>query len=158
MFTKKFKQSFIRYGLSKRAFISLFSCALLFICGVLSSSFPVDAAFGFDEQYKDKTKVQSAYVKSNQDPTRPPSVIVQQLASKVEAKPEYVLTAIFMRNNQHYAVVNGNIVQAGDNISNMLVKEITPTNLTMLNTIEDQNRMVLELSGATDIKKQVVKQ
>jgi len=112
------------------------------------------------QERAEKTSINSTRVK--QDPTRPPSVIVQQLAPELSIKPEYELTAIFTRNNHQYAVVNGNVVKTGDPVANMLVTGISASNLTMEHVGTSQyasskDILVLELSGTVNVKKQVLK-
>jgi hypothetical protein len=140
--------------------MAVFCCLLLFICGLLSkSAIAYQQAIAIDDAKPNK----SSYVpRVKQDPTRPPSVIVQQLAPELAIKPKYELTAIFTRNNHQYAVVNGNVVKAGDPIADMLITEISAFNLTMKpsRTAQDrslQDSLVLELSGSVNVKKQVTK-
>lgn len=115
-----------------------------------------------ESQIKAKTEIAPKLTSNEklQDPTRPPSVIVQQLAPELALAPEYELTAIFTRNNQQYAVVNGTVLKKGDSLANMLVSEISATSLTfedLLSTEQAEQIRVLELRGAVNIKKQVRK-
>lgn len=140
--------------------MAVFCCLLLVICGLLSkSAIAYQQTIAIDDAKPNKPSYVS---RVKQDPTRPPSVIVQQLAPELAIKPKYELTAIFTRNNHQYAVVNGNVVKAGDPIADMLITEISAFNLTMKpsRTAQDtslQDSLVLELSGSVNVKKQVTK-
>ena len=109
------------------------------------------------DKRKEKTSADIQAMAQKKDPTRPPSVIVQQLAQEVAVKPEFELTAIFTRNDQQYAVVNGAVLKTGDAFANMLVAEITTTQLVLEDAQTAQEVKVLELHGAINVKKQVVK-
>jgi hypothetical protein len=147
-----------RQLLSQHSLMAVFCCLLMVLCGLLSKSaiayqqpIAIDAAKSNKPNYLPRVK---------QDPTRPPSVIVQQLAPELAIKPKYELTAIFTRDNHQYAVVNGNVVKAGDPIADMLITEISAFNLTMKpsRTAQDislRDSLVLELSGSVNVKKQV---
>lgn len=133
-------------------------CLLLVMCGLLAKS---ATAFQYAVNNTQQNKP-SNVSRAKQDPTRPPSVIVQQLAPELAIKPKYELTAIFTRNNHQYAVVNGNVVKAGDPVADMLITEISAFNLTMKpsRTAQDKSlkdTLVLELSGSVNVKKQVTK-
>jgi hypothetical protein len=141
------KQLFRRHILT--AFVS---CTLLFICGLLSE--PASAL-----------QQASKIVFDQQDPTRPPNMSASQTALGTAVEPKYELTAIFTRNNQKYAVVNGNIVKTGDLVLDMLVSDISRNKLTMelaqlshgIARDTSQDMMVLELKGAVSVKTQVTK-
>lgn len=105
----------------------------------------------------DKQKNIKQVPAQQQDPTRPPSVIVQQLSEELAIKPEFELTAIFTRNRQQYAVVNGSVLKTGDALDDMVVTQISDTNITLQNTDSSQLEETLELYGALNIKKQVIK-
>lgn len=145
---------------SKHTLMAIFCCLSLVVCGLLSKP-----AAAYQEPVASQQKEQNKLTNSfqvKQDPTRPPSVIVQQLAPELAIKPKYELTAIFTRDNHQYAVVNGNVVKAGDPLADMLITEISGSNLTMkhVSTSQDKalrNNVVLELSGSVNIKKQVNK-
>ena len=162
MLTKNLKQTLIKHICAKYTLISVFSCLMLFICGVLAT--PVDAAVNAKESPSLNSTTQQAgkatrqiMRTAKQDPTRPPSVVVAQLAKKLEIKPEYQLTAIFTRNQQQYAIVNGEIVTTGDSLANMYVSNITTSSLSMHDRASSKEIMVLELSGAASVKKQAIK-
>jgi hypothetical protein len=141
---------------SRHTLMALASCVLLSICGLLSK--PVSA---FQQEAKVLESKPSDFMHLKNDPTRPPSVMVQQLAPELMADPQYELTAIFLRNNQQYAVVNGNVVKTGDPIADMVVSGISGTKLTMsyAKSSRDARKdlVVLELSGAVSVKTQVTK-
>ncbi len=105
----------------------------------------------------DKRQASKQVLAKQQDPTRPPSVIVQQLSEELAIKPEFELTAIFTRNKQQYAVVNGTVLKTGDALDDMVVTQISDTNITLQNTDSSQLEETLELHGALNIKKQVIK-
>lgn len=140
--------------------MTIVCCFLLVICGLLSKSataYQQHIAINNAEQHKSNN-----LPRVKQDPTRPPSVIVQQLAPELAIKPKYELTAIFTRNNHQYAVVNGHVVKAGDPVADMLITDISAFNLTMKpsRTAQDtslEDTLVLELSGSVNVKKQVTK-
>ena len=96
---------------------------------------------------------ETAVVK-RQDPTRPPSGAIVQLAEGVAVVDDYRLTAIFTRNNRQYAVVNGEVYTRGDRFSGMSVIEITHDSLT-LNDIANKESKVLKLRPSISVKKQV---
>lgn len=137
--------------------------AVLFVSAQLVFLQDADAAsvvrLGSSEQQTDhdKSRLKVKALARQQDPTRPPSIFVQQLESELERKPEFQLTAIFIRNNKQYAVVNGTVLKAGDALDDMLVSEITPHNLTLQHAQHAKQIKVLELHGAISVKKQVVK-
>jgi hypothetical protein len=140
--------------------MAIVCCLLLVVCGILSKPAVSMQQPLVTQERAEKTSINSTRVK--QDPTRPPSVIVQQLAPELSIKPEYELTAIFTRNNHQYAVVNGNVVKTGDPVANMLVTGISASNLTMEHVGTSQyasskDILVLELSGTVNVKKQVLK-
>lgn len=149
---------------SRRALTVVASCILLSLCGVLSS---LASAQQSNNAYEAKPlrKKPTSVNYMLRDPTRPPSVVVQQLAAQFSDNPEYQLTAIFKRNDQQYAVLNGDIVTKGDSVADMFVTEITGSNITMRrgsSTINSSNSafpstLVLELNGAVNVKKQVTK-
>ncbi|MFT6267466.1 MAG: hypothetical protein ACJAVV_000264 [Alphaproteobacteria bacterium] len=136
--------------------MALVSCILLSICGLLSK--PVSA---LQQEAKALESTSSNFMHLKSDPTRPPSVIVQQLAPELMVDPKYELTAIFMRNNQQYAVINGNVVKTGDPVADMFVSGISGTTLTMKYGTSSRDAakddLVIELSGAVSVKKQVTK-
>jgi len=146
--------------LSKHTLTAVFSCLLLIVCDLLSFAVATEQPF-FAAQQK-ITKASASSTRMKQDPTRPPSVIVQQLAPELAIKPEYELTAIFTRNNNQYAVVNGKVVKAGDPVADMLVTEISASNLTLQHSPSAQDTplaeiVVIELNGSVNVKKQVIK-
>lgn len=160
MLINKLQNKVKRQLLSQHFLMAICCCLLLLVCGLLSTSasaYQQSVATNNAEQNKP-----SNAPRIKQDPTRPPSVIVQQLAPELAIKPKYELTAIFTRNNHQYAVVNGNVVKAGDPIADMLITEISAFNLTMKpsRTTQDtslEDSLVLELSGSVNVKKQVTK-
>lgn len=156
MLINKLQRNLKKQLISRHTFLALASCVLLFVCGVLSQNASAQQqTMNTEPRNTANDSVNKLALKN--DPTRPPSVIVQQLKQALEVAPEYELTAIFTRDKQQYAVVNGNVVKAGDPIANMLVTNITGTNLTMKNAASSEDTMVLELSGAVSIKTQVTK-
>jgi hypothetical protein len=156
----KLQQSIKTQLFSRHTLLAMLSCMLLMLCGFLSSPTFAQQQRGPAHQYNKMPSVPNktaSLMHLKRDPTRPPSVIVAQLAQALAVKPKYELTAIFTRNKQQYAVVNGAIVKAGDPIANMMVTDISSSNLTMQNNASPQKPMVLELNGAVTIKTQVSK-
>ncbi len=147
--------------------ISVLSCTLLFVCGLLSAAssaanLPVAENKVLSTAQNNTGSAQphikgDKILKLKEDPTRPPSVIAAQLSSDLGLDPAYELTAIFTRHDQQYAIVNGNIVQTGDHIADMRVIDISSTKLIMQNRLSAQNEVVLALSGAINVKQQVTK-
>lgn len=107
---------------------------------------------GFDEL---NSATKSQIVK--RDPTRPPNYVNDVLSPVNSPEPEFQLSAIFTRNNQQYAIVNGDVVKAGDMLNGMLVSEIGAHSLTLRNTNNAQHTTVLKMHGLMSVKKQVVK-
>jgi hypothetical protein len=132
----KLQQSLIKQLTSRHTLLALASCILLFICAFLS---------------------ESAVAMQEEDPTRPPNFVAQQQEIAQVGEPRYVLSAIFSKNNERFAIVNGHIVKSGDKLANMLVTDILSDKLTLTNTSASQDTLVLELSGAVTVKTQVTK-
>jgi hypothetical protein len=145
---------------NKHFLMAIFCCLSLVVCGLLSKP-----AASYQQPIASQEKAQKKPLnlqRVKQDPTRPPSVMVQQLAPELAIKPEFELTAIFTRDNHQYAVVNGNVVKTGDPVADMLITEISRSNLTMKHIRYSQDAalkeiVVLELSGSVNVKKQVKK-
>jgi hypothetical protein len=94
---------------------------------------------------------------AQQDPTRPPNVMAQQLAPLQQKDTGFLLTAIFKRSQQHYAVVNGEVVQKGDKILGMQVSDIDAVNVTLTDTVSSANDIVLTVKSESGLSKRVVK-
>jgi hypothetical protein len=92
-----------------------------------------------------------------QDPTRPPSVIAQQLAPLQELNAGFNLSAIFTRNAQRYAVVNGEVLKQGDEIMGMKISTIDASNVTLTDTRFGAKDIVLQVQKGSGMSKQVVK-
>ncbi|WP_371193512.1 hypothetical protein [Glaciecola sp. SC05] len=92
-----------------------------------------------------------------QDPTRPPSVIAQQLAPLQEFNAGFNLSAIFTRNAQRYAVVNGEILKQGDEIMGMKISTIDASNVTLTDARFGSEDIVLQVQKGSGMSKQVVK-
>lgn len=92
-----------------------------------------------------------------QDPTRPPSVIAQQLAPLQELNAGFNLSAIFTRNAQRYAVVNGEILKQGDEIMGMKISAIDASNVTLTDARFGAQDIVLQVQKGSGMSKQVVK-
>jgi hypothetical protein len=132
---------------------------LLFLCGLLS-----EGSYALAQPTKGTVL---------KDPTSPPKAVFQRRAQALAADPTYELSAIFMRNKQRYAIVNGGVVKTGDSLANMRITNISGTNLTMENTSLSKetnqygkrdtrknamnNVIVLELSDDVTVKTQVKK-
>lgn len=158
MLINKLQQNLIIKQLcSRHTLMALISCVLLVICGLLSGYASAVQQTVNATESSQATNMQANLKRFKQDPTRPPSMIVQQLAPELAIKPAYELTAIFTRNNRQYAVVNGNVVKTGDPVANMRVAEISGSNLTLQHATSSRDIMVLELSGAVTVKTQVTK-
>jgi hypothetical protein len=150
---------------SRQAFTVVASCIMLSLCGMLSSLASAQQPINTYEAKPLRKKPTSVNYNMQRDPTRPPSVVVQQLAAQLAVNPEYQLTAIFKRNDQQYAVLNGDIVTTGDPVADMFISDITGDNLTMQRSPSSRNStnsafpntLVLELQGTVNIKKQVTK-
>lgn len=160
MLINKLQRKLRRQLFNKHTLMAIFCCLSLLVCSFLSKpAASYQQPIASQEEAQEKPKNLRT---EKQDPTRPPSVIVQQLSPELAIKPEYELTAIFTRNNLQYAVVNGNVVTRGDPVADMLITEISGSNLTMKQTRSSQNTalkeiVVLELSGSVNVKKQVKK-
>ena len=90
------------------------------------------------------------------DPTRPPSVIAQQLAP-LQANTGFELSAIFTRNNQRYAVLNGAVLKQGDEYMGMKVTGISAFEVTLQNLRENNKDLILQVQNNAGMSKQVVK-
>lgn len=90
------------------------------------------------------------------DPTKPLKK-AQMLDEPERYDNGYALTAIFKRNNNYYAVVNGQVLATNDVIANKRVLKITPTNMILEDTETSQEAMVLELFSTNNVKTQVQK-
>lgn len=166
MLINKLQLKFIKQLFNRQSAMVILSCALLSVCGLLAQ--PAAAQQQPNESFEAKQlrKKPTSFAYVHKDPTRPPSVVVQQLAAQLSVNPEYELTAIFTRNNQQYAVLNGDVVATGDPVADMIISQISGTNLTMKRnptaTASSRNSgagntIVLELNGTVDVKKQVTK-
>jgi len=95
------------------------------------------------------------------DPTKPPSVIVQQLAKEIKPKNELKLSAIFKRQNKLYAVINGEIFSAGEKLEgvdvDMKVEEIDAGTVVLKSLGQDELTTKLTVDEQAQISKQVVK-
>lgn len=96
-------------------------------------------------------------VAQQQDPTRPPSVIAQQLTPLQEANTDFNLSAIFTRNAQRYAVVNGEVLKLGDEIMGMEIATIDASNVTLSDPRSGAKDIVLQVQNGSGMSKQVVK-
>jgi len=94
---------------------------------------------------------------AQQDPTRPPNVMAAQLTPLQVKDNGFLLTAIFIRSDQHYAVVNGEVLKKGDQIMGMKVAKIDGANVTLSDSISKSNDIVLAVSSEAGISKRVVK-
>ncbi len=178
MLTKNWKRRLLKHLFAKYTLISVFSCLMLFICGVLaepayaaqeapSAQSTNDHATKKAKDDKKQGLVKIGENKENtrkqalkefaQDPTRPPSIATAQLANDLDIKPEFELTAIFTRNQRQYAVVNGNVVTTGDSLADMVISDISTSTISMLDTASSKQTLVLELNGASQVKVQVSK-
>ncbi|WP_395339850.1 hypothetical protein PN836_015475 [Ningiella sp. W23] len=97
----------------------------------------------------------------SQDPTRPPSVIVQQL-QPLQKNVGFNLSAIFTRDARRYAVVNGEVLAQGDQIMGMQVmmindQEVTLGHLSKIDTSLSKDDIVLSVQNNSSMSKQVVK-
>jgi len=95
-------------------------------------------------------------IAAQQDPTRPPSVIAQQLAPLKEFNAEFNLSAIFTRNEQRYAVVNGEVLKQGDEIMGMKISTIDALNVTLVDARSGAKDIVLQVQSGSGMSKQVV--
>nr|WP_136251346.1 hypothetical protein [Ningiella ruwaisensis] len=106
--------------------------------------------------------IHSFALAQQQDPTRPPNVMAQQLTPLKQDGSKFVLTAVFNRNAQRYAVLNGEIVKQGDEIAGMRVVSILDESIKLQELGASDNNIELgvhdfsALKGAM-MKKQVVK-
>ena len=92
-----------------------------------------------------------------QDPTRPPSASLQQLAPINQVTAALNLSAIFTRNAQRYAVVNGEILKQGDNIMGMQIATIDGFEVTLTDPNSGAKALVLKVQNGSSMSKQVVK-
>ena len=90
------------------------------------------------------------------DPTKPVKK-AQMLDEPEKYDSGFALTAIFNRNDNYYAVVNGQVVATNDVIANKRVLKITQTNMILEDTEASQEAMVLELFSSNNVKTQVQK-
>lgn len=147
--------------LSKQVMLVVSCCLLLFLCGQFSAN-AINSTNKSAETItikNESSKLQSskAHISIKRDPTRPPGVISMQLADELAIQPEYKLTAIFTRNAQQYAVLNGNIVKKGDAFEDMTVIDITSSQIVMSDKGNKNKALIIDLFGASDIKEQVTK-
>ncbi|MFC4701076.1 hypothetical protein ACFO4O_12960 [Glaciecola siphonariae] len=94
---------------------------------------------------------------AQQDPTRPPSVIAQQLTPLQKVNAPFNVSAIFTRNDRRYAVVNGQVLKQGDEILGMKVSGIEASNVTLSDLTSSANDIVLQVQNNAGMSKQVVK-
>lgn len=94
---------------------------------------------------------------AQQDPTRPPSVIAQQLAPLQDLNSGFNLSAIFTRDAQRYAVVNGEVLRQGDEIMGMTISTIDASNVTLIDSRFGAKDIVLQVQTSSGMSKQVVK-
>lgn len=92
---------------------------------------------------------------SIQDPTKPPTKPNTQSSAQQTLTPKYVLTAIFSRSTQNYAVINGSILKVGDSLANIQVVEINESSVVIREQSSSKKDVVLELDGSVSVKKQV---
>lgn len=91
------------------------------------------------------------------DPTRPSQSQLQFVESGQVFSQALQLSAIFSRNGEHYAVINGQVLKTGEVIANKKVVLITAVNLILEDTEMANEATVLELFSSTNVKTQVVK-
>lgn len=92
-----------------------------------------------------------------QDPTRPPSVIAEQLAPLKQVQTHFQLSAIFTRKELRYAVVNGEVLKQGDEIMGMKVQTIDSSQVRLSDPGFHKDDIVLEMQSSAGMNKQVVK-
>jgi len=91
------------------------------------------------------------------DPTRPPSVIIEQLAPVIEHESGLKLSAIFKRDTSLYAVINGQIFSQGDDVNGMKVEKISQHRVVLTPNAGDREQVVLSVDDAAKLNKQVSK-
>ncbi len=91
------------------------------------------------------------------DPTKPPSVIVQQLAPELISNGNFRLSAIFKRNSTLYAVVNGEVVKAGDGIDGMTITKISDKQVRLVDSQGNVDDVILSIYKDDQVNKQASK-
>lgn len=91
------------------------------------------------------------------DPTRPSGLVTSNNKLIMPVQNNFILTAIFKKGDQQYAVVNNEVMAVGDTIANKRVVSITQSNVILKDALVQNDTMVLELFGSTNVKTQVVK-
>lgn len=110
-----------------------------------------------DHAPEGKADFRASSKNNTQDPTRPYAANLQSLSLVPQPNSDFLLTAVFSRNNQMHAVLNGDVVKKDDIIGTKRVVLISQSTL-ILNDTEVQNETtVLKLFGSTTVKTQVVK-
>ncbi|MDT0595657.1 hypothetical protein [Glaciecola petra] len=89
------------------------------------------------------------------DPTKPGNIKESRDIAENNVQPAYSLTAIFTRNQTRYAIIDGKVLQTGDMIADMLIREIKPTGVVLRNPQDASSQIAIELLGIVDVKKQV---
>ncbi len=145
MLTRNILEKFDNRPVTKKISLLCIFCLLISFCGFLNKALAgsnVDSAFDF---------------RSFQDPTQPPSKAAKQSSTKEQPAPQYVLTAIFNRSSQTYAVINGNILTVGDFLADIQVVDIKETSVVIRDPSSSQTQkdVVLELNSSVSVKKQV---
>lgn len=98
-----------------------------------------------------------ASVFAQQDPTRPPNVMAAQLTPLQPKDSGFLLTAIFTRSEEHYAVVNGEVLKQGDQIMGMKVLKIDGSNVTLRDALSKSDDIILAVTSESGLSKRVVK-
>ncbi|MEM0911583.1 MAG: hypothetical protein AAGJ37_11440 [Pseudomonadota bacterium] len=100
-------------------------------------------------------------VEKKTDPTKPPSVIVEQLVEEIKPKSAMELTAVFKRKNKLYAVINGKLFSAGEYLDgvndDMKVEDISEGTVVLRSIGQDGRLTELSVDDEAQIIKQVVK-
>ena len=100
-------------------------------------------------------------VEMKTDPTKPPSVIVQQLVEEIKPKNKLELTAVFKLENKFYAVINDKLFSAGEYLEgidvDMKVEKISDGTV-MLRSIGQEGLLTkLSVDNEAQLSKQVLK-
>lgn len=94
---------------------------------------------------------------ARKDPTRPKAFVADNSGLKTPEQTAFLLSAIFKRNNEYYAIINAQVVKTNEIVGNKRVLLITESNLILEDTNSPEEAMVLELFGSNNIKTQVQK-
>lgn len=122
------------------------ACSKIYVFCVLSVILPVQLA-GFNVLAIQKLS----------DPTKPGNVQESLYIAKDSSQPAYSLTAIFTRQQTRYAIIDGKVLQTGDMVADMQVREIKSTGVVLRDPSDAKMQIALELLGIVDVKKQVKK-